>query len=115
MEPNTELFVAWPGRAVYWRSNNRIEAYLLTQTPIGTPKPTVVSWLKPRGKHTILASAPVPPHSDYPSTVVGGTSFISTVVAEYWLPLNTTIEAFYIFDATDNLADVRVRRTIDAP
>jgi hypothetical protein len=106
---------AFPGSVLYWGSSRRIEHYLKDQTPIGTTQDAVVTWLQRRGCATKINVAAVAPHSTYPPTEVGGASFIQTSVASYRLVFQADVEAFCIFDESARLADIGVRKTIDAP
>jgi hypothetical protein len=106
--------LAFPGHVVYWGSTDKIEAYLLKQTPLSITKEEVLAWLQANGTPGQLSVAHVAANSDYPPTTVGGESFIHKSVASYRAPFRTDIEAFYIFDANGKLADLRVRTTTDA-
>jgi hypothetical protein len=72
-------------------------------------------WLLGRGDGAKINVAAIAPQSTYPPTKVGGVSFIQTTVASYRVVFRADVEAFYIFDASARLADIGVRRTIDAP
>jgi hypothetical protein len=105
----------FPGSVLYWGSLLRIEHYLQDQTPIGSTQDTVVTWLQRRGSGAKLNIATIAPHSTFPPTDTGGASFIQTTIASYRIVLRADVEAFYVFDANDRLADIGVRRTVDAP
>jgi hypothetical protein len=105
--------VLWPELTVFWRSPDRVEAYLLTKTPLGTPEAGVTAWLRTRGREEVPRKVSIRPNSDYPVTRTGGAAFIHTVVAEYRLIFWTSVEAFYTFDASGRLVDLRVRATVD--
>jgi hypothetical protein len=107
--------IAVPGSVLYWGSALRIEHYLKDQTPIGTTQDAVVTWLQRRGSAVKINVATIAAHSTYPPTEIGGASFIQTSVASYRVVFRADVEAFYIFDASARLADIGVRRTIDAP
>jgi hypothetical protein len=111
----TVLIALWLGNVVYWGSEDRIEAYLRTQTPLGSPQSRVTQWLSTRGVPSQIHVAVVKPNSSYPPTKVGGSSFIHESIAHYRVIFRADIEAFYIFDSNGNLVDLRVRREVDAP
>ena len=104
----------FPGSVLYWGSPHRIERYLRDQTPIGSTQDAVVMWLRGRSSSANIAVAIIPPHSTYPPTVVGGTSFIHSIIASYRVLFTTDVEAFYVFDASAHLVDIGVRTTTDA-
>lgn len=108
------VIAAFPGRLVYWESNDRIQAYLLRKTPLGASQQEVLNWLRKNGTPGKIAVVPVPPNSNFPPTSIGGESFIQESVANYWLVFRTDIEAFYIFDSRQKLVDLSVRATTDA-
>jgi hypothetical protein len=109
------VFLAiWPGNIVYWGSEDRIEAYLRTQTPLGSSQLRVTQWLSSHGVPSEIHEAVVEPNSHYPPTKIGGASFINESIARYRIVFRTDIEAFYIFDSSGNLVDLHVRRTVDA-
>jgi len=109
------IFVTWPRSVLYVGPAWLVEKYLLRQTPLGESEQQVTRWRATRGIDAHVAQADVKAGGDFPPTTVGGTAFIQAPVADYWLPLRTTVEAFYIFNSAGTLADLRVRRTIDAP
>ena len=98
---------------VWWRSASHIEAYLRRETPLGSSQESVRAWVdRTRRIQIPIHQGPVKPHSDYPVSTTGGASWATVVVSRGWI---TDIEAFYTFDATGHLADVRVRITHDGP
>ena len=105
----------FPGTVFYWGSPLRIEHYLQDQTPIGSTQEAVVTWLRRRGSGAKINAAAIAPRSAFPPTQAGGASFIQTSIASYRIVLRTDVEAFYVFDAKARLADIGVRRTVDAP
>jgi hypothetical protein len=107
-------FMLWLSNDVYRGSEESIETYLRTQTPLGSSQQQVTQWLSARGVGSEVFEAIVEPNSDYPPTKIGGTSFIHESVAHYGLIFRADIEAFYIFDSQGTLVDLRVRRTVDA-
>ena len=109
------LAVAWfPGNLVYWGAEPSIEAYLKSQTPVGSARSEVTGWLKRHGDENAFYSAEIPARSDFPLTTTGGKGFIQSDVAHYGWPFRADIEAFFIFDGRERLVDIRVRRTVDA-
>jgi hypothetical protein len=108
------LVASWPGNPVYWGSENTIEAYLKTQTPLGSPQERVSQWLGARNLRAEIHQATIKPNSEYPLTKIGGSSFIHESIAHYGPIFRADIEAFYVFDANGKLVDLRVRRTVDA-
>jgi hypothetical protein len=110
----TVVYVTYPGRLVYWRSEGAVEDFLREQTPLGSSQETVLKWLRHEGVKPTVTTAFIPPNSEYPPTRVGGSSFINESLAHYWAPFPVDVEAFYIFDSDNRLADVRVRDDIDA-
>jgi hypothetical protein len=108
------LVAYWPGNSVYWGSEHSIEAYLKTQTPLGSSQERVSQWLSARNLRGEIHRATIEPNSEYPLTTIGGSSFIHESVAHYGAIFRTDIEAFYVFDANGKLVDLRVRRTVDA-
>ena len=105
----------FPGTVLYWGSPPRIEHYLLDQTPIGSTPDAVVTWLRRRGSGAKINVAAIAPHSSFPPTQTGGASFIQATIASYRIVFRADVEAFYVFDAKARLADIGVRRTVDAP
>jgi hypothetical protein len=105
----------FPGSILYWGSPLRIEHYLRDQTPIGSTQDTVVTWLRQRGSGAKINVAAIAAHSAFPPTETGGASFIQTTIASYRIVFRADVEAFYVFDVNARLADIGVRRTIDAP
>jgi len=105
----------FPSSVLFWGPPLLIERYLKKQTPIGSSQDHVVLWLQERGDSAKINVAAIAPHSAYPPTRVGGASFIQTTVASYRIVLRADVEAFYVFDASSRLADIGVRRSIDAP
>ena len=108
------LVASWPGHYVYWGSEGSIEAYLKTQTPIGSPYERVSQWLGARNVHAELYQGAIKPNSEYPLTSTGGSSFIHESIAHYGPIFRADIEAFYVFDSNGRLVDLRVRRTVNA-
>jgi hypothetical protein len=104
----------WRELTVFWLSPAQIESYLLRQTPLGASEMDVTRWLDTRGRQTVPIKANIPPNSDYPLTRTGGAAAIHLTVAEYRLIFWAAVEAFYVFDQSGHLVDVRVRRTIDS-
>ena len=111
------IYAAWPGHPVFWLPEGIIASYLKRQTPLGTPRPSVVGWLKTHVARAkpFMADVPVPANSVSPPSRVGGASFVTAEIASYRFPFATSVEAFYMFDDRENLTDISVRRTIDAP
>jgi hypothetical protein len=105
----------FPNSVLYWGPPLLIEHYLKNQTPIGSTQDAVALWLQGRGNSAKINVAEIAPHSTYPPTQVGGASFIQTTVASYRIVLRADVEVFYVFDANARLADIGVRRSIDAP
>jgi hypothetical protein len=105
----------FPGTILYWGSPLRIDHYLQDQTPIGSTQDAVVTWLRQRGSGAKINVAAIAPHSAFPPTEIGGASFIQTTIASYRIVFRADVEAFYVFDANARLADIGVRRTVDAP
>ncbi len=101
-----------PTPIVYLRSPERIETYLKSQTPLGSPQRIVLEWLASRGLHPEIHRAHAPPNSEYPLTHIGGPAFSHETLATYGLP-RVSVEAFYLFDDQGKLVDVRVRKTVD--
>ena len=105
----------WPTRI--------LDAWLLRQTPVGTEKSRVRtfladhSWLdesRYRGTGGVFWDPPGGPQR------VVGVSSLRAHVGEYRSPVflfvfQSSTEAFYAFDAADRLIDVFVRKTTDAP
>ena len=109
------LAVAWfPGNLAYWGTESSIEAYLRSQTPVGSTRSEVTGWLKHHGDENAFYAADIPAHSGFPLTTTGGKGFIQSGVAHYGWPFRADIEAFYTFDGEGRLVDIRVRRTVDA-
>jgi hypothetical protein len=90
-----------------------IERVLRAETPIGAPVSDVLKALKSRGIDAKVHRVNIPANSDYPLTRTGGASFIHETVGEYGLILKVSVEVFYVFDRSDRLADVRIRKTTD--
>ena len=108
------VYACLPSRFVYWRSEDHIESFLRTQTPLGSSQSDVLDWLRRNGTPASIAVGVIPPGSSYPPTQIGGASFTHQAVAHYRILFATDVEAFYIFDATGSLVDLRVRTTVDA-
>jgi hypothetical protein len=104
----------FPSTVLYWGSSLRIEHYLQDQTPIGTTQDAVVTWLQRHGSAAKINVAVIAPHSTFPPTEIGGASFIQSTIASYSVLFRADVEAFYVFDANARLADIGVRRTVDA-
>jgi hypothetical protein len=104
----------YPGRIVYWQEPERIEQFLVQATPLGASQADVQTWLEKQGVTAEIHKAAIPPNSDYPRSRTGGASFIHESIAHFWLPFRTDIEAFYTFNHSGRLVDIRVRRTTDA-
>jgi hypothetical protein len=105
----------FPGSVIYWGPPLFVEHYLKNQTPIGSTQGAVVLWLERRGDSAKINVAVIAPDSDFPPTKTGGTSFIQATIASYRIVFSTDVEVFYVFDANARLADIGVRRSIDAP
>ena len=90
---------------------------MLHRTALGSSRDEVVSWLlNARRVRAYICECPVAPSSerDYPISAIGGSSFIAESVAHYYLPFRTDVEAFYMFDASGHLVDLRIRKTTDS-
>ena len=111
------IYAAWSGHALFLLPEGIIASYLKRQTPLGTSRSSVIGWLKTRDASAklIVANVPVPADSSYPPSRVGGASFVTEELASYRFPFPSSVEAFYMFDDRENLTDISVRRTIDAP
>lgn len=93
-----------------------IEERLKVMTPLGTPHTVVVAELQNKKyKVAQIVHAHVSPLSSYPPTSLDGEGFIRVELGEYRTIFITSVEAFFIFDLGDNLIDVKVRKTTDAP
>jgi len=109
------LAVNVPHSTHYWGSDQRVAAYLRSETPLGSSVTVVQRWLQQKrleaaysGGYIIRAG------SDFPPTKVGGSGFIQTTIASYGWPFETAMEGFYIFDSNERLCDITIRRTVDA-
>ena len=92
-----------------------IETHLLADTPLGSSENEIIDYLQTTGaKFKEPWRGRVEPNSSYPPNTVAGSSFISSVVAEYNIVLSTSVEAFYIFDSNRLLVEVAVRKSTDA-
>lgn len=110
-------FVGLHERLVFLMSAPTIERYLVGKTPLGSTETEVLTSLRRRGVsaqpwHGHIQ--PSPPN-DYPLTKVGGKGFIHESIGHYRLVFRTDVEAFYIFDGSGKLVDLRVRKSVDAP
>src|SRR5689334_19524642 len=65
---------------IYWRAPDAIEAHLRRETPIGSSSAAVLAWLRTNGRSAELTNIPLRPHSEYPPTEVGSSSFIDVVI-----------------------------------
>jgi hypothetical protein len=110
---------------VWWQQPRQIEAYLRSQTPLGSSEQQVVDWLRehapvqPNVGWLNVTRALIPPHSDYPLTTTGGAAFIQSLLhheRERLIPFGFAwdVEGFYTFDAEGRLVDVRVRITVNS-
>jgi hypothetical protein len=99
----------------YWGSDRRVVSYLEVETPLGSSVDSVRHWLRERQLGSEYSGhVTIRPGSGYPLTKVGGSGFIHTVVATYGWPFEASLEVFYIFDNSERLCDVTIRRTVDA-
>ena len=107
---------AWKFTPSLYRSPQFIEAELLEKTPIGDAEAPVVQVIKQQGRQAAVhRHMHIPAGSDYPPTKVAGEGFAVVLLGEYWAPFRTSVEAFYVFDSTNRLVGITVRKTIDAP
>jgi hypothetical protein len=108
----------------WWQPSQQIERYLRTQTPIGSTEQQVTAWVY---EHAPVQSngwgqivrLPIRPGADYPLTTTGGAASMHVVLhaePERLIPLMFAwaVEAFYTFDSSGRLRDVRVRKTVDS-
>jgi hypothetical protein len=96
-----------------------LRAWLRRQTPNGTPEPQVKQFLDHRGFGTIWA-----PGQDSLNRALGikfseGTRTVQAHIGDYRSPFmlflfETSTEAFYGFDDSSRLVDIRVRKSTDA-
>lgn len=108
------LVVNYPGRLEYYGSPESIAVYLRSKTHVGPPVTDVTAWFARQGVGTTYWRGDIPARSSYPPSAVAGGGYIQATIAKYGWPLTTSIEAFYIFDNADHLAEVNVRRTVVA-
>jgi hypothetical protein len=111
------LVLPLPAPLAYLQRDRLVERSLLHTAALGSSRDEVVSWLlNARHVRAHICECPVAPNQrgDYPLSAIGGSSFIAESVAHYYLPFRTDVEAFYMFDASGNLVDLRVRKTTDS-
>jgi hypothetical protein len=90
------------------QSNAGVRAWLLTITPIGTSSNDVRAITEQRGWYTDGYRTTVPRPARDP--------FIAGKLGGYQgLPWYTAVSAFWEFDASNRLADVRIRKGLDSP
>jgi hypothetical protein len=99
--------------------DSTLRAWLRRQTPYGTPEPQVRQFLESRGFVTIWA-----PGQDSLNRAIGlkfseGTRTVQAHIGDYRSPVMlflfvTSTEAFFGFDASSRLVDIRVRKSTDA-
>ena len=97
--------------AIFGQPAEDIEAYLLVRTPIGETQPHVLEWLRSVNVEGMVHEVNVEIGSQFPPSRVGGRSFIHETIWRYGLLVETSVEAFYVFDANGYLAEVSVIKT----
>jgi len=98
-----------PDATVFWQEPARIKRYLLEHTPLGSPEEHVVSWLEERGVRSHINRWPPSAASGAPASAL-----IHESIEHHRILFRTDVEAFYVFDGSQQLVDVRVRKTTDA-
>lgn len=103
-----------------WGDENRVEGRLLSIVPLGSLPARLEETAKRRGwdlDHRNIQSWPVgtktyldDTHRDCRSR---GGPVVPTIVAHYYAPLETHVEALWLFDPGERLADICVRKTVD--
>ena len=98
-----------------YRSSESVEAYLKSETPLGTPEAAVMAYLKENEMNPdAIRRVHVTISTSYPPSSVEGESFIRALVGEYDIVFTTSVESFYTFDSDGMLADIKIRKTTDA-
>lgn len=97
--------------AIFGQPAEDIEAYLLVRTPIGETQSHVLEWLRSVNVEGMVHEVNVEIGSQFPPSRVGGRSFIHEIIWRYGLLVETSVEAFYVFDANGYLAEVSVIKT----
>jgi hypothetical protein len=92
-----------------------VASRLLVATPIGSPQQSVLQHLRER---RLVPNGPyqskIEPGYSYPPTDVHGEYWLRVLLGEYGLLFTTSVEAFYVFDASGQLVGVSIRKTTDA-
>ena len=97
--------------AIFGQPAEDIEAYLLVRTPIGETQSHVLEWLRSVNVEGMVHEVNVEIGSQFPPSRVGGRSFIHETIWRYGLLVETSVEAFYVFDANGYRAEVYVIKT----
>lgn len=101
---------------VYRRPPDVIEAYLRSETPLGSSEATVLAWLKTKGIDARVTRKQIIPGSMDPPSAVDGGAFIASRLASYRkIPFRTFVGAVFIFDDHGALVEIRVRKSVDGP
>ena len=100
---------------VWWKPPAQIEASLRSSTPLGTSEQGVLSWLRERGVEANIERGPVRANSEYPLTSTGGAAFIQSDLEHHRFIFREDVVAFYTFDDSGKLVDLRVRKDVDGP
>jgi hypothetical protein len=102
------------GAVVQWAAPSTIERFLVARTPLGSAQSTVRASLHAVGIASRPGGSRAYPGHQYPPATVGGAAWERALVGEHRLIFVTSVEAYYHFDDAGQLAEIRVRKTVDS-
>lgn len=100
-----------------WRDQPAIESWVRSQIPLGTPVTSARSQIRSHGwkiESEWAQNQPMPSYGTAQGTHVIHAALGSYWFGSYWLIFSTDYDAFFGFDNTGNLVEVRVRKMVDA-
>jgi hypothetical protein len=105
----------WPGHPVYWYSPSRIQRHLIGRTALGSSEREVIVDLERHGIRATVSGFRIDSLSFGSVVEASRRPEIHVVVGSYRTPFRVSVEAFYTFDDSRRLVDIRVRKTSDTP
>jgi hypothetical protein len=102
------------GGAVQWGQPQSIEAFLAELTPLGSSRIAVQQTLESYGVRSDYTPVHVSAGSTYPPAALGGDGWQRALVSEYRFILVTSVEAYFYFDGSGRLREIKVRKTVDS-
>jgi hypothetical protein len=102
-ESTWPLSLIVPSRSIYRRPNDQIEAYLRSDTPLGSSRRQVQAWMIEHRIRTIFRQSVPDSSPDLLAFVEHHSTLVSSV----------TVSALYKFGADDRLVSVTVSTTTD--